>query len=63
MTMAKDSLRKTTDATTGGQDQVRDGTTTGTSSRGYAEHYCDGSEFNKYGNRIDYSKLAATNFK
>ena len=61
--MAKDTLRSTTDATRGGQDQIKPGTVTGTSVKGYAEHECDGSEYNKFGNRIDYSKLAATNFK
>lgn len=61
--MAKDTLRNSTDATRGGEDQVRDGTVVGTSAKGYAEHHCDGSSFNKFGNRIDYSKLAATSFK
>ena len=61
--MAKDTLRATTDATVSGQDQVRDGTVTGSSAKGYAEHYCDGSEYNKYGNRIDYAKLASHTFK
>ena len=61
--MAKDTLRSTTDATRGGQDQMKPGTVTGASAKGYAEHECDGSEYNKFGNRIDYSKLAATNFK
>ena len=61
--MAKDTLRSTTDATRGGQDQIKPGTITGASAKGYAEHECDGSEYNKFGNRIDYSKLAATNFK
>jgi hypothetical protein len=61
--MAKDPLRNSTDATRGGLDQVRDGTATGSAAKGYAEHYCDGSEYNKWGNRVDLSKLAATNFK
>jgi len=61
--LAKDTLRKAADTTLGGHDQIRDGTITGASAKGYAEHYCDGSEYDKYGNRIDYSKLAATNFK
>ena len=62
--MAKDTLRKDTDANGSvGFIQHRDGTITGTSAKGYAEHYCDGSEYTKYGNRIDYSKLAASNFK
>lgn len=61
--MPKDSLRNTTDATGGGHDQMKDGTLTGTSAKGYAEHHCDGSEYDKYGNRIDYNKLAAHSFK
>lgn len=61
--MPKDTLRKTTDATLGGLDQVRDGSVVGTSGKGYAEHYCDGSSYTKYGNRIDYSQLAASSFK
>jgi hypothetical protein len=61
--VAKDTLKNATDATRGGEDQMRDGTVTGASAKGYAEHYCDGSSYNKYGNRIDYKKLAATNFK
>lgn len=55
--MAKDTLKTT------GEDQRKPGTVTGTSSKGYAEHECDGSEYNKYGNRIDYSKLSAHSFK
>ena len=54
--MAKDTLKSTN------EDQ-RKNTGGGTSAKGYAEHEVDGSDFNKYGNRIDYSKLAATNFK
>jgi hypothetical protein len=61
--MAKDALKNTADATRGGEDQVRDGTVTGTSAKGYAEHYCDGSSYNKWGNRADLSKHAATSFK
>lgn len=61
--MAKDTLRSTTDATRGGLDQMKPGTTTGTSTKGYAEHEVDGSEYNKYGNRADLKKMAATNFK
>jgi hypothetical protein len=61
--MAKDTLRSTTDSTGGGLDQIKPGTTTGTASKGYAEHETNGSEYNKFGNRIDYNKLAATNFK
>jgi len=60
--MAKDTLRKTADAITGGLDKMKD-TGGGTSAKGYAEHEVDGSDYNRYGNRIDYSKLAATNFK
>jgi len=59
----KDTLKNATDATRGGEDQVRDGTVTGSAGKGYAEHYCDGSAYNKFGNKIDYSKLAATSFK
>lgn len=55
--MAKDTLKTT------GEEQRKPGTVTGTSSKGYAEHECDGSEYNKYGNRIDYSKLAGHSFK
>ena len=61
--MAKDTLRSASDATRGGLDQMKDGSLTGSAAKGYAEHHCDGSEYNKFGNRIDYSKLAATNFK
>lgn len=61
--MAKDTLRSTTDATRGGLDKIKPGTTTGTAAKGYAEHECDGSDFDKFGNRIDYSKLTAKNFK
>lgn len=60
--MAKDTLRSTTDAVAGGLDKMKD-TGGGTASKGYAEHEVDGSEYNKFGNRIDYKKLAATNFK
>lgn len=60
--MAKDSLKKTTDAVLQ-EDQVRDGTVTGSAAKGYGDFHCDGSSFNKYGNRVDYSKMAATNFK
>jgi hypothetical protein len=61
--MPKDTLKNSTDATRGGEDQMRDGTTTGASGKGYAEHAADGSSYNKYGNRIDYNKLAASAFK
>ena len=61
--MAKDTLRSTTDATLGGLDMMKSGSTTGASAKGYAEHECDGSSYNKYGNRIDYKKLAASAFK
>ena len=60
--MAKDTLRSTTDATAGGLDQMKS-TGGGTSAKGYAEHEVDGSDYNKFGNRIDYKKLAATSFK
>lgn len=61
--MPKDTLRKAGDTTNGGHDQVRDGTVTGTAAKGYGQHAADGSEYDKYGNRIDYSQLTATNFK
>jgi hypothetical protein len=61
--LAKDTLKAATDATGGGEDQVRPGTVTGTAAKGYAEHACDGSDFNKYGNRVDFNKLAAHTFK
>jgi hypothetical protein len=62
--MAKDTLRKSSDVQVGGGvDASRDGTSTGSASKGYAEHACDGSDYTKFGNRIDYSKLAATSFK
>ena len=61
--MPKDTLKKTADGAGGGEDQMKGGTITGVSAHGYAEHHCDGSEYNKFGNRIDYNKLAATNFK
>ena len=54
--MAKDTLKTTNED----QRKVSAG---GTAAKGYAEHEVDGSDFNKYGNRIDYNKLAATNFK
>lgn len=54
--MAKDTLKTTN------EDKRKD-TGGGTSAKGYAEHEVDGSDFNRFGNRIDYSKLAATNFK
>lgn len=61
--MAKDTLRNTSEATSGGLDQVRVGTVTGSAANGYAEHHCDGSEYNKYGNRVDLNKLASHTFK
>ena len=62
--MAKDSLRSDTSANgLDGHGQLRDGSVHGTAAKGYAEHHCDGSEYDKYGNRIDYGKLAATTFK
>ena len=61
--MPKDTLRNSADATRGGEDQVRDGSVSGASAKGYAEHSADGSSYNKYGNRIDYSKLASHSFK
>lgn len=61
--MAKDTLRSTSDATRGGLDQMKPGTVTGTSAKGYAEHECDGSSYNKFGNRVDFAKMAATSFK
>jgi hypothetical protein len=60
--MAKDTLRPSGD-TAGGTEDQRKNTGGGTSSKGYAEHEVDGSDFNKFGNRITYSKLAATSFK
>ena len=54
--MAKDTLRSTN------EDQ-RKNTGGGTAAKGYAEHEVNGSDFNKYGNRIEYAKLAATSFK
>ena len=61
--MAKDTLKNAADATRGGEDQMKDGSITGASAKGYAEHHCDGSSYNKYGNRLDYNKLAAHAFK
>ncbi len=60
--MAKDTLRSAADAV-GGFDQVLPGTVTGTTSKGYAEHACDGSSYDKFGNRLDIKKLATTQFK
>jgi len=54
--MAKDTLSASN------EDQ-RKNTGGGTSAKGYAEHEVDGSDFNKFGNRIQYSKLAASAFK
>ena len=54
--MAKDTLKTTN------EDQ-RKNTGGGTSAKGYGQHEVDGSDFNQFGNRIDYSKLSATNFK
>ena len=61
--MPKDTLKNATDATRGGEDQVRDGTITGSAGKGYGEHYADGSSYDKWGCRFDYNKLAATSFK
>jgi len=61
--MAKDTLRNTADATSGGLDQMKPGTIAGASAKGYAEHECDGSSYNKFGNRVDIKKMAATSFK
>lgn len=55
--MAKDTLKST------GEDQMRGGTVTGSAPKGYSEHAADGSEYNKYGNRIDYGKLAGHLFR
>jgi hypothetical protein len=55
--VAKDTLKST------GEDQRKPGTFTGSAAKGYAEQECDGSEFTKYGNRIDYNKLASHTFK
>lgn len=60
--MAKDTLRNASDATNGGLDQMKN-TGGGTSAKGYAEHEVDGSDFNKFGNRVDLNKLAAHSFK
>ena len=61
--MAKDTLRLDSDANgKTGQDQRKD-TGGGTSAKGYAEHEVNGSDYNRYGNRIDFKKLAATNFR
>jgi hypothetical protein len=54
--VAKDTLKTTNED----QRKVSPG---GTSAKGYAEHEVDGSEYNKFGNRIDLNKLAATSFK
>ena len=61
--MAKDTLRNTTDATVGGLDQVKPGTVTGSAAKGYSDFECDGSSYNKFGNRADILKHSATNFK
>lgn len=61
--MAKDTLKNATDATGGGEDQMRDGSVVGSAAKGYDQCHCDGSSYNKYGNRLDIKKLAATNFK
>lgn len=61
--MAKDTLRLAGDATRGGLDQMKPGTVTGTSAKGYQECECDGSSYNKYGNRVDLSQLAEHTFK
>ena len=61
--MAKDTLKNAVDGVRGGEDQMRDGSLTGASGKGYAEHYCDGSSYDKYGCRVDYNKLAAHSFK
>lgn len=54
--MAKDTLKSTN------EDQMKN-TGGGTSAKGYAEHEVDGSDFNKFGNRIDYAKLTSHTFK
>jgi len=61
--MAKDALRAANDSATSGQDQMLTGTVTGSAAHGYGDFHCDGSSYNKWGNRVDYSKMAATNLK
>jgi hypothetical protein len=61
--MAKDTLKNSSDATGGGEDQMKPGTITGSATKGYAEHECDGSSYDKYGCRIDLNKLASHTFK
>lgn len=61
--MPKDTLKNSADGTRGGEDQMRDGSVTGASAKGYGEHAADGSEYNKYGNRLDYNKLATHSHK
>jgi hypothetical protein len=61
--MPKDSKRTNASATGGGHDQVRDGTVTGSAAKGYDEFYCDGSSYDLYGNRVDYTQLSKSQFK
>lgn len=59
-----DTLRKTTDIAGGiHPDALRPGTVTGDASKGYGDFHCNGSEYNKFGNRVDLSQMAATNLK
>lgn len=53
----KDTLRS------GSLDAMRDGSVTGSAAKGYSEHAADGSEYDKFGNRIEYGKLSGHNFK
>ena len=55
--MAKNTLKTTN------EDQMRPGTVTGTAGKGYAEHAADGSDYDKYGCRVDYNLLASHSFK
>ena len=61
--MANDTLRSAGDSHTNRFERLRPGTVTGTAAKGYGEHEADGSEYDKYGNRIDYNKLTAHTFK
>ena len=55
--MAKNPLKTTN------EDQIRDGTVTGSAAKGYDQCHCDGSSYDKYGCRVDLSQLTSHTFK
>lgn len=62
--MPKNTLKNSTDATRGGEDQMKDGTTfTGSTAKGYADFECDGSSYDRYGCRVDLNKVSSHTLK